>query len=336
MKHALSLAFCFSFLIPVFYLSAADSRSVLSLDYQGASAMMDVLQLIHDGAAAPEIGSRLNTALGLEAYRISAEQYDVEKKGIDLQQFRTFMLSLADENVDTLGNRRLEFLKDYFLDAVKNPEKYRRALAAIGAISQEEVRGALDRALFWLPQGVSLNVKVLVLFDIGGGAWAYKAKNGQNYSAFSLPFLLDEKGEFDSSMFLLTLAHELHHLGIPVDAYYQSIGYDKLPPGSPLRLYSEYVVSMIKEGMAQKFCSNAPGKLTDKPDPQEEYAAVEEGRRTWDFFISEFDRIHLRAVRDMEKIVAGEIRDVEGFWSDFSNYWTWRAGSVEGRQLAPL
>lgn len=313
-------------------------RSSIDFDYESAARMLEVIQAIHDGGAKDTVEVLLDRVLNLEAYSISQQRYTNPSRSkenqVTLSEYKKFILSFLSDSVDTQGNRRIGLLKDYYADAVKNPGKYAEALTKVKAIPAYEIREALEVTMHWLPEGITLNANVIILFDIGGGAWVEETEDGRNHIAFNILLLLDEEGQFDESNFLGTLAHELHHIGIPLDDYYRTIIYDSLPDTSRLRLYTDYVRSVISEGLAQKFCSNAWGRLSKKPYTEKEFAAIRMVKGNWEYFEAEHADIHNRFVSDIEQILYGGVDDLDEFQTSIMDYWTWRAGEKVGQQFA--
>jgi hypothetical protein len=320
-----------------FCFCSSPPQSTTQFDYQSAEAMLEVIQAIHDKAGIETVEKLLDNALQMEAYQITEERYTnpnrSKKDQVTLPEYKMFILSFLEDSVDTQGNRRLGFLKDLYRDAVKNPQKYAEALKRIKAIKGSQIQEALDIALYWLPEGIEVHTSAIILFDMGGGGWAYKTKDGRHHTAFNILVLLDENGTFDQDNFLGTLAHELHHVGIPVDSFYNTITYDSLNDTSRLKLYTDFVKPMITEGLAQKFCSNAPGKFSPKPYLEKKFASNETAHQNWEYFNSHLIDIHKRAMSDLTKILNGEITNPDAFNTAFKNYWTWHAGELEGKRF---
>jgi hypothetical protein len=318
-------------------LCASPAKSSIKIDYQGAEAMSEVIQAIHDRADKETVEKRLDRALKLDAYQICSQRYNnpnrSKKNRVTLTEYKKFILSFLGDSIDTQGNQRLGFMKDLYADAVKNPGKYSEALKIIKSIPHSHVQETLDIALHWLPEGIEINANVLILFDMGGGGWAHQTKDGKDIAAFNILLLLDKNGKFDQNIFLGTLAHEFHHIGLPLENYYNTINYKELVDTSPLKLYSDFIKPMISEGLAQKFCSNSPGKLSQKPYPGEKFAAIERANKNWQYFMSEFNDIHKRAIGDLRKILNGEISNPGESNSAYRNYWTWHAGKKEGKDF---
>jgi hypothetical protein len=145
--------------------------------------------------------------------------------------------------------------------------------------------------------------------------------------------MLDDEGNFDQEMFLGILAHEIHHLGSPLSHYFKAINYDSLSETSRLKLYSDYLSPLITEGMAQKFCNNAPGVRTSKPYPERAFAATPLNLEDWAFFQSQLPDIHNRAIKDLRQLLGSKTIDKEKFEDDYNNYWTWQAGDIEGKKF---
>lgn len=239
---------------------------------------------------------------------------------------------MSKGRADTQDNRRLIITAPFYIDAIKNPEKFHNAVQKIQSSPTSRFQDAFDLALYWLPNKPDLDIHAWVLFDIGGsGAWAFRTKDGMQNVGFNILHMLDDKDEFDLELFLGVLAHEIHHLGSPLSLYYESINYDSLSESSRLKLYSDYLSSMVTEGMAQKFCNNAPGTLFPKPYPERPFAATLSNLKDWAFFQEQLPDIHNRAVKDLRELLSGVPIDREKFESDYANYWTWRAGEIEGR-----
>lgn len=319
-------------------LHAGQSKSAMHFDYTSAEAMMKVIQSLHDRVETATIKKFLDDALQFKAYHVSHERYtDPERSKenqVTLSQFRSFMLSLSGDKVDTLDNRRLNITEPFYQDAIKNPEKFRDALQVIQTVPPSRFQDSFETALHWLPNEPDFDIYVWMLFDIGGsGAWAYDAKDGTHHIGFNMLHMLDAKGNFDLELFLGILAHEIHHLGSPLSNYYKAINYDSINGNSHLKRYSDYMTPLITEGMAQKFCNNAPGLLSAKPYPERVYAATAQNLSEWAYFQTQFIDIHNRAVQDLRQLLGNAAPDMEKFQSDYDNYWTWKAGEIEGREI---
>jgi hypothetical protein len=90
---------------------------------------------------------------------------------------------------------------------------------------------------------------------------------------------------------------------------------------------------MIIEGMAQKFCNNAPGVLSPKPYPERPFAATHLNLKDWTYFQKQYIDIHNHAIKDLRHLLGNATIDMEKFKSDYDNYWTWRAGEDEGKKF---
>jgi hypothetical protein len=318
--------------------SAPVEQSQMRFDYKSAEAMMNVIQALHEHAGAPTVEKLLDEALKYEAYQVSQERYTDPQRSIEnqvtLAEFRRFMLSHSGARVDTQNNRRLVITSPFYADAIKNPDKFQRALQKIQSVTSSRFQDSFELALSWLPTKPNLDIHVWVLFDIGGsGAWAFQTKDGRQNIGFNILHLLDDRGEFDVELFAGTLAHEIHHLGLPLSRYFESINYDGLDEASRLKRFSDYLGTMIEEGMAMKFCNNAPGVLSARPNLEKGFAATRLNLEEWAFFQEQLVDIHSRAVMDLRKILCVEDINWEDFESDYENFWTWRAGQKEGKKF---
>ncbi len=326
------------FLILIFSsgLFAFQKQPSLHFDYTSAEAMMKVIQTLHRQDEDAIIQKLLDEALKYKAYAVSHERYTSPERSkenqVTLSQFRRFMLSFSGDRVDTQDNRRLMITTPFYKDAIKNPEKFHKAIQKIQAAPSSQFQDSFDLALYWLPKKPDLDIHVWILFDIGGsGAWAFRTKDGTHNIGFNILHILDAKGEFDLNLFLGVLAHEIHHLGSPLSLYLEAINYDSLSETSRLKLYSDYVNSMIVEGMAQKFCNNAPGVLSPKPYPEKAFAATLLNLKDWAYFEKQLLDIHKRAIKDLRQLLSCATINRDKFESDYNNYWTWRAGEIEGK-----
>ena len=308
----------------------------MHFDCTSADAMMKVILALHQHAEATTVDKLLEEALKFEAYRVSHERYTNPERSkenqVTLAEFRRFMHSFSEDHVDTQNNKRLVITKPYYDDAIKNPEKFQEALEKIRSVASSRFQDSFKLALSWLPTTPHLDIHVWVLFDIGGsGAWAFRTKDEKQNVGFNILHLLDDQGEFDVELFAGTLAHEIHHLGSPLGSYFKAIRYESLDPASRLKLYSDYFEAMITEGTAMKFCNNAPGVLSPKPNPERDFVASRLNLEEWAEFQEQLADIHRRAIKDLRKILSSSEIDREKLKSDYDNYWTWSAGQKEGK-----
>ncbi len=334
-KPAMALSM---YLLLLSSLHGLQTKSSMNFDYASAEAMMKVIQALHDRLGIEAMGSLLDESLKLKAYQVSHDRYTSPERSkenqVTLSQFRRFMLSFSGDRIDTQGNRRLIITKPFYEDAIKNPAKFQKALQKIKSIPSTRFQESFRLALYWLPKEVELNIHAWILFDIGGsGAWAFRTEDGAQNIGFNILHMLDDLGEFNQELFLGILAHEIHHLGLPLSSYFKTIDYEHLSETSRLRWYSDYMRLFVTEGAAQKFCNNAPGVLSPKPYPKKVFAATSLNLKDWAYFQQQLVDIHKRAVQDLRKILRGESFDREKFESDFRDYWTWAAGEREGREF---
>jgi len=312
-------------------------QSSFHFDASGAEATMSVIQAIHDHADRDSVERLLDEALLLEAYQVSNERYTNPRRSPDnqvtLQEYKTFLLSYLDGAPNTQGNRRLVIQEEAYADAIQHPDKYAEAIRVVRSTPESDYEHAFRLALHWSPEGTILNTAyVWLLFDIGGsGGWQIRTSDGRDHIGFNVLFQLDEDGRLDRDLFLGTLAHELQHMSIPLARYDEAIAYSELPDTSMLKLYSDFLSPMIKEGLATKFCSNAPGKFSSKVDPDRPFAAKATGVENWEYFRSELLEIHSNAVNGLRRILDGQVEDVQAFNTEYQNYWTWHAGDIEGK-----
>ena len=319
-------------------LFALQKQPSMFFDYKSAEAMMDVIQALHRHAEGAAIQKLLDKALKFKAYQVSHERYTHPERSkenqVTLSEFRRFMLSFSGNQVDTQENRRLIITKPFYEGAIKNPEKFRKTIQEFQSTPTSRFQDSFNLALYWLPNKPNLNIHVWILFDIGGsGAWAFRSKDGKNNIGFNILHMLDDSGEFYKDLFFGVLAHEIHHLGSPLSLYFKAINYDSLGETSPLKLYSDYLTPLITEGMAQKFCNNAPGVLSPKPYPGKAFSATPLNLEDWTYFQKQLLDIHNRAIKDLRQLLGGTTIDREKFESDYSNYWTWMAGDIEGKKF---
>jgi hypothetical protein len=317
-------------------LYASQKQSAMHFDYKSAEAMQKVIQALHDKVETKAVEMLLDEALKFEAYHVSHERYtDPERpkeSQVTLSQFRRFMLSFSEGQVDTQDNKRLMITRPFYEEAIKNPDKFRKAIQTIRSVPFSRFQDSFKLALYWLPKEPELNIHVWILFDIGGsGAWAFQTRNGRDNVGFNILHMLNDKGEFEKEMFLGTLAHEIHHLGLPLSSYLEAINYENLSETSRLKLYSDYMEPLVTEGMAMKFCNNAPGVLSPRPYPEKAFAATQLNLKDWKYFQDQLIDIHRRAIKDLRQLLCDTTVDKEIFESDYDNYWTWRAGEKEGR-----
>jgi len=319
-------------------LYALQSQSSMHFDYKSAKAMMKVIQALHHHAEAATIEKLLDEALKFKAYQVNHERYTnpvrSKESQVTLSQFRSFMLSFSGDQVNTQDNKRLIITKPFYEDAIKNPERFQKAIKTIQSTPSSLFQDSYELALYWLPKEPDLNIHVWILFDIGGsGAWAFRTKDGKHNIGFNILHLLDHKGEFDTELFLGTLAHEIHHLGSPLSSYFKAINHDCISETSRLKLYSDYMTPLIIEGMTQKFCNNAPGVLSPKPYPERAFAATQLNLKDWTYFQKQHIDIHNHAIKDLRRLLSSATIDTEKFKFDYNNYWTWRAGENEGKKF---
>lgn len=305
-------------------------------DTSGAEAMLEVVGAIHDGEDPARVEALFDRAMNLPSYRICVRHFTDPARPASNQvtaaQYKTFVMSLLKGPADTQNNRRLGYMAPLYRDAVRNPDKYGHAVDQCKEIPESAVSDAFDLARQWLPRGIPLAGRVQLVLDMGGGAWIFTDEHNTHHVSFNVLAMLDKEGGIDKDLFLGTLAHEMHHIGLPEDTYFKSIAYDSLPKDSRLKIYSDFVSTFISEGLAQKFCSNAPGVWTGKPAPDKPFAAIEQGRQDWTLYMSQLAEIHLRFVKDLEWILNGDVSNREAFDKNYADYWTWHAGGKEGRQ----
>jgi hypothetical protein len=317
---------------------ALQKQSHMQFDYKSVEAMMKVIQALHRRVEVTTVEKLLDEALEFIAYQVSHQRYTHPERSkenqVTLSQFKRFIMSFSGDQVDTQDNRRLIITMPFYEDAVKNPEKFQKAIQKIQSIPDSHFQDSFRLALHWLPKQPDLDIHVWVLFDIGGsGAWAFRSKDGEQHIGFNMLHMLDDKGDFDQEMFLGILAHEIHHLGSPLSHFLEAINYDSLSETSRLKLYTDYLSPLITEGMAQKFCNNAPGALTPKPYPEKAFVASSLNLEDWTFFQNQFLDIHNRAIKDLRQLLGRETIDRNKFESDYNNYWTWMAGDIEGKKF---
>jgi len=310
----------------------------MQFDYKSAEAMMKVIQALHLKAEDAAIQKFLDEAIKFKAYEVSHKRYTSPERPkesqVTLSQFRRFMMSFSGDQVDTQNNRRLILTTPLYEDAIKNPEKFHKAIQKIQSTPFSQFQDSFSLALYWLPKKPDLDIHVWVLFDIGGsGAWAFRTKDEIHNVGFNILHMLDAKGEFDLDLFLGVLAHEIHHLGSPLSLYFEAIDYDHLSETSRLKLYSDYITPLIAEGMAQKFCNNAPGVLSPKPYPEKAFAATSLNLEDWTYFQKQFLDIHNRAIKDLRQLLGSTTIDKVRFQSNYDKYWTWMAGDIEGKKF---
>jgi hypothetical protein len=65
---------------------------------------------------------------------------------VTLSEFRRFILSFSEDRVDTHNKRRLVITKPFYDDAIKNPEKFQKALQKVPSVASSHFQDSFERA----------------------------------------------------------------------------------------------------------------------------------------------------------------------------------------------
>lgn len=319
-KHIVSL--CLGATLAVAHAETPD----IILVSEGAEKMLAAIAALHDNSNPKMVETLVDAALATDAYKLSAQRYGdpsrPRENRVEVEEFRAFLLSLRQRAPLTAGKPRLEMQLPRFQDAVEHPQKYREALRTISTSSETTMAEALKLAHEWLPPDTKIRATVWLVLDMGGSyPWVYAKGSNDLHVGVDVLQSLDENGKFPQDVFTAFLAHEFHHLGYSLDAFKALIGYASLPAAHPLRLYTDYMNMLLGEGMAMKFCNNAPGVLSNSPYPAKPFLTTAASRQVWETFAAEAEKMHAHAVSDMERVVGLKPQNLDSLGQEMREYW---------------
>ncbi len=299
----------------------------LNVNTTGAAKMMDVLNAIHNQDQISHIETMLDNVLKLPEYKICIERYKDTKPPITIDEYKKFVISLADGYPETDDNYRLDGAVSLYLNAIKTPQKYYKLIGQFNSIPNSLYQDAIRRAYEWsLPINKFKKYNFYLLIDWSCGVYLYSTEKSEDI-VFCLLRLYDSRlGFFDNNGNLkkedvvLTLAHELNHAlgsGHPE--------FRKYSKNSKERMISDFIWPAIFEGIAIKCCQNAETVISKKVYPNK-YSAVTGNEPNWNFFINESQSIFKCADNILINIVDNKYKTYKDYDKAFMNHWFWSSG----------
>jgi hypothetical protein len=188
---------------------------------------------------------------------------------------------------------------------MNNFDNYAEGISSLCGIDDKKISEALEWTLYGLPESVKLNdIEIILSVSLGpSGAWAYK-----NYSYYDVVIL---SKNYDEGVFLNTVAHELHHIGLSKLISDEELG--------RMTLEEQFLILLSGEGLATKFCNNYTGILTKNIYEKRVNKGVDD--YSYRYFKSEFDKVYSLFRHDINDIRNGVYKNTEELMEMFVGHW---------------
>ena len=275
----------------------------INISYETVTRMFELCKKHKEGKLNR---TELEAILDHKDYQVEIERYNNEagpggkfSKEEYVEYFMNFF-QLEESNIKQPMLRfRYSQLK-YFFD---NIDGYEEKVDKIKNITEDDVRQALERTHFGLPDNIRFD-ELNLIFSIGLGAsqgWFYK-----NYAHLDLVKFLEEIDSINT-----VIAHECHHIGL--NKMCENLDITQISPEESLYLFLAF------EGLAVKYCNNGEGLLTKKI--YDDTANIGLDEFTWDYLTKEFHNIYMNFKSQIDKIRSGEIKDIDDLNKYIAGYW---------------
>lgn len=225
--------------------------------------------------------------------------------GFTKEEFIEFFINFENLEESKIVNQRLRnrfSLMKYFFEHIA---EYEEKIKILNEISHQEIECYLERTSFGLPSTVEMtNQELIFSFAMGpSGGWGYK--NLAHLDA--ILFLKD----FNRELFLVVIAHELHHVGF--GRFGESIS------NIDLGLHESFLIGLAGEGLAMKYCNNGEGVLTNKIYSERDFLGT--NKPSWEYMVKDFSNIYNRFRDVIHKISIGIIENESQLMQEFVDYW---------------
>lgn len=295
--------------------SEKNSSDKIELDLSGCYSMLEVLTEMKNGKPENEISKKLDAVLDTKPFQAMFKHYNRSWRPTHLPVaiFKQMIMSLRFKNIYTKGeNDRADAMLPYWIKFYENIALFSENLNQLKkADIITKTAAAADFAKSWLPPGWDIRDAYLPIIP-NGGSKAFAIDSILGYDFFQLP--LDSSGNIKINDLLITISHELHHLG------QKTTMPQTIKKSSDSAAYT-FLSVFVGEGTATKFINNYPGGLVPVADASRDSAFDNaEIRKWWQQYTLEEPALFLRLVSTFEKVYAGSLSGPE-LQTEISKFW---------------
>ncbi|WP_105616299.1 DUF5700 domain-containing putative Zn-dependent protease [Vallitalea okinawensis] len=262
--------------------------------------MLDIMERFNAGV---DVRKDLSELLEYEDYQIEIERYQnhIEGIGFTKEEYIDYFLNIRTVEVETIASKALKYRVKDLLSVMDNVDYYRDLYEEIKDFKEADVKDALIRTRFGLPDEIELD-DIRIIFSIGlglSGGWVYK-----NNSHYDLKLIIDKEKKTGLKN---TIAHECHHIGF--NKYMKAVNMDALSSSKDTAL----VLYFSGEGTAIKYCNNFHGIMTRKIYKHDDMDIDDQSYR---YYLNNFDKIYdgfrndIVTLRSCDKKEMNVVRDI--------------------------
>lgn len=220
---------------------------MLTIDLEGAQALLNLLQRVHEGHPASE--TELEEVLAANAFFVD---FYSQWEGVDREIIRSTIRHFDRPELVPLGTLPTR-LAEGFRQAAGEMDLLESRMSWLGEVDTSEIAG---RVLAFLPAGTPLNSVIHVTVDLFNNGFVHRREMGVS--------LL--KGMADRETFEDTVAHELHHVCFRFWSGRDAVGQALLQERSGRAVAVLHVQNLLSEGIANYYLT--PGYVF-RQSPQE-------------------------------------------------------------------
>lgn len=271
--------------------------------------MLELCKLNREGNVDhKEIERSLDKLLLHEDYRTELERYECAggpRGSFTISDYKNIFFNYKTLAAKDIENERMRAKLKPFKDFMNDFDDYLDSINKLCDIDNEKIIKAIDWTLYGLPRSVELkDIEIILSISLGpSGAWAYK-----DYSYYDI---VNFTKNYDEEVFLNTIAHELHHIGL-----------SKLIPDEKLEkitLEELFLIALSGEGLATKFCNNYEGILTKSIYEIRVNKGIDQ--YSYNYFLKEFDNVYTMFKNDLRDIRNGVYKNTNELMKMIIEHW---------------
>lgn len=276
---------------------------------------LDIIDRFNNGE---NVRNDLSEILEHEDYKVQFEFFQNHEANISFtkEEYIDFFMNVRNIDPNCISSKALRYRIDDLIHIMDNVEYFQAVYKKLDNINDIALVEALNKAKFGLPDNVDLGyVKLIFAIGIGvTGGFSYK-----NFTFYDLKVTVENK---TIQGIINTIAHELHHRGYKL--LFQNLDKSEMEKSKDCTL----VHFLSGEGCAVKYGNNFEGVLTKKIYESQE---VTINRKSYQYYISNFNTIYDVFRSDIKKIRSGKIKNIDELEELFMANYYYRDVMIDGK-----
>ena len=299
------------------------NRLHINVDTEAAVSMYRVILALHNKLPLDKIEKLIDEAFKKRAYQLSEKINTLtihnDINSVSLNEFRSFLLGLRDDEILTQGNQSLQFIASNYVDATMNPDKYISAIEQYNSLPMSFYENALKNVNKWLPSNISgENINLWILFDMKEGMKLF-----ENNILLDIFTSIDRDGNIDKGLYFHAVCYGIFRFAYnSLDLYQSKTAYVNLPDSSRIKMIMYFIYKFMSEGAAEKACFNMPGVISKKIQPDSKSEWINNYyKNNWMEFQKDSVEIFDKAKKDLNDVIAGKYKSISAFVYTYDKYW---------------